>query len=191
MEGKRVNETLKNIKERYACRDYSDQMPSEEQLAAIAQAAIEAPSGMNRQFWHVAVVTNKELISEMEKEGLEMIRQTSQSGYERLMSRGGTLFYHAPCVVYFAIKTASPAGAELVDLGIIAQNVALAATSLGLASCHCGFAAMAFAGKKKESFKKKLQFPDGYECGMAVLLGYAKASGTPHVPDQSKISWIR
>ncbi|MDR1204938.1 MAG: nitroreductase family protein [Peptococcaceae bacterium] len=186
-----MNETLKNIKARYSCRDFAEQLPTNEQLAAITQAAIQSPSGMNRQFWHVIAVTNKALIAEMEKEGLDNLRKMDESSYQHLQSRGGTLFYHAPCMVFFAVKTAQPAGAELIDLGIIAQNTVLAATSLGLASLHCGFAAFVFAGNKNAHFKNKLKFPDGYECGMAVLLGYEKSPGIPHEPDPSKISFIQ
>ncbi|MDR1066187.1 MAG: nitroreductase family protein [Clostridiales bacterium] len=186
-----MNETLKNIKERCSCRDFTEQSPTNEQLTAIAQAAIQSPSGMNRQFWHVIVVTNKELISEMEKEGLDNLREIDESLYQHVKSRGGALFYHAPCMVFFPIKAAQPAGAELIDLGIIAQNTVLAATSLGLASVHCGLAAFAFAGNKNAYFKDKLKFPNGYECGMAVLLGYATSPGTPHEPDQSKILFIK
>ena len=186
-----MNEVLRIIKERYSCRDFEEWLPPEEQLIAITQAAIQSPSGMNRQFWHVIVVTNKELISEMEKEGLDNLKKLDESFYQHIMSRNGTLFYNAPCMVFFAIKTAHPAGAELIDLGVIAQNTVLAATSFGLASLHCGCAAFAFAGNKNEYFKKTLCFPDGYECGMAVLLGYAKLTAMPHEPNQSKISFIK
>jgi hypothetical protein len=51
--------------------------------------------------------------------------------------------------------------------------------------------AFALAGDKNEYFKNKLEFPAGYECGMAVLLGYAKSVGMPHEPIQSKISYIK
>jgi len=186
-----MNETLKIIKERYSCRDFEEQLPTEEQLTAVTQAAIQSPSGMNRQFWHVIVVTNKELISEMEKEGLDNLRNLNESFYQHIISRNGTLFYHAPCMVFFAIKTAQPTGAELIDLGVIAQTTVLAATSTGLASLHCGNVAFAFAGSKNEYFKKRLGFPDDYECGMAVLLGYAKSTSMPHEPNQSKISYIK
>lgn len=57
-----MNETLKVIAERYTCRDYKDEMPSDEILQAIAEAAIEAPSGMNRQAWRVIVVKDRALI---------------------------------------------------------------------------------------------------------------------------------
>ena len=186
-----MNETLKIIKERYSCRDFEKQLPPEELLTVIAQAAIQSPSGMNRQFWHVIVLTNKELISEMEKEGLNNLRNFDESFYQHIISRNRTLFNNAPCMVFFAIKTAQPAGAELIDLGVIAQTTVLAATSLGLTSLHCGNVAFAFAGNKNGYFKEKLGFPDGFECGMAVLLGYAKSISMPHKPDQSKISYIK
>ena len=186
-----MNETLKNIAERFSCRDYSDRKPSDEQLDLIAQAAIQAPSGMNRQQWQVIVLKNRELISEMEAEGLKTLASMpDQTMYQRIMARGGKLFYNAPCMIVIAIKEGYPKGAELVDCGILAQNIVLAATSLGINSVHCGFALMAFAGEKASSFKEKLKFPEGYECGMSILLGYANAPGTPHVPNQEKITVI-
>ena len=185
-----MNETLEIIRERYSCRDFTEQMPSNEQLNAIAQAAIQAPSGMNRQHWHVFVVTNAELISEMEQEGLINLKNTNSELYERVQSRNSGLFYHAPCMLLFAIKAAQPAGGEYTDLGITAQNAVIAAESLGLASLHCGMANLAFAGNKRDYFKNKLGFPEGYECGLAVLVGTAKNPGDPHEPDQSKITFI-
>jgi len=186
-----LNETLRNIKERYSCRDFEERLPSEELLTAISQAAIQSPSGMNRQFWHIIVVTNNELIAEMEQEAGKNLRNLSESFYQHIMSQNGNIFYNAPCMVFFAVKTAEPPGAELIDLGVVAQTTVLAATSLGLASLHCGNVAFAFAGTKNEYFKDKLGFPVGYECGMAVLLGYAKSIGIPHELDQSKILYIK
>lgn len=185
-----MNETLKIIKNRFSCRDFTEQQPTKEQLTMIAQAAIQSPSGMNRQFWHVIIITNSDLLSEMEQEAAAALYEMDQSFYQRVMSRSGAVFYHAPCMVLFAVKPAQPAGSELIDLGIIAQNTVLAATSLGLASLHCGLVNLAFAGTKRLYFKDKLEFPEGYECGMAVLLGTAKTSSTPHEPDSAKITFI-
>ncbi|MGI6403288.1 MAG: nitroreductase family protein [Oscillospiraceae bacterium] len=186
-----MNETLKTIAERYSCRDFNGVMPSDEDLRAITQAAIQAPSGTNRQHWHVIVVKNQQLLSQMEAEGLKMLAaMEDQSYYQRIMSRGGKLFYHAPCMILIAVKEAYPKGAELIDLGIVAQNVSLAATSLGIANVHCGLVGLAFAGDKACEFKTKLKFPEGYECGLGVLLGYANTVTPPHQPNQEKITWI-
>ena len=185
-----MNDTLKNIEARFSCRDFTNQPVSDEQIHAITQAALQSPSGMNRQLWQVIVIRNSDLIAEMEAEGIRTLAQINPALHQHIMSRNKGLFYNASCMILFAIKPAQPAGAELIDLGIIAQTTVLAATSLELASLHCGMAAFAFAGEKAGYFKKRLAFPDGYECGMAVLLGHAQKPGFPHAPDQTKITYI-
>ena len=185
-----MNETLRLIKERYSCRDFDKQMPTEEQLQAVALAAVQAPSGMNRQGWQIIVVRDEALIADMEKEGMSLLESMDKKTFERILSRGGHMFYHAPCMVMIAVKQAQPRGAELVDLGIAAQNAVLAATSLGLASLHCGLAGLAFAGEREAEFKARLSFPEGYECGLAVLLGTAKTLSVPHTPDMDKITYV-
>ncbi len=187
-----MNDTLKTIKQRYSCRSFvNGKMPDDASLNAIAQAAIEAPSGVNRQHWHISMVKNSTLISQMEAEGMLLLSSMpDKSLYQRIMGRGGKLFYNAPCMAVIAIKEASPKGAELIDLGIVAQNIVLAASSLGIANVHCGLAAFCFAGEKAAEFKEKLQFPQGYEFGIAVLLGYATAPSAPHLPDKNKVSFV-
>ena len=185
-----MNETLKLIKERFSCRNFSDRVPTGEELNLIAQAAIQSPSGMNRQHWEVIVITNKELLSELEQEGMKNLEKMDKDFYERIMSRTGNLFYNAPCMILISVKKAEPVGSEMVDLGIIAENVVIAATSLGFASLHCGLAGLAFAGDKREYFGDRLGFPEGYECGIGVLIGSAVNAGTPHEPDQSKITFV-
>jgi hypothetical protein len=114
-----------------------------------------------------------------------------KSMYERIMSRGGKLYYDAPCMIVVPIAKAEPAGAELFDCGIVSENIALAATSLGVDNLICGLAAFSFVGEKGTEFKQRLGFPEGYEIGIAVLLGHAaNPGGKPHEPDMSKISII-
>lgn len=186
-----MNDTLKIIAERFSCRRFTDQIPGEKELMAIAQAGIQAPSGMNRQYWHVIIVKDKSIIDEMDVEGMKILASMENKAmYERIMERGGKLFYNAPCMIVVAIKEAFPKGAELIDCGIVAQNIVLAASSLGVANMHCGFAGLAFAGSKGTEFKSRLQFPEGYECGIGILLGYAAGTFPPHVPNQEKITII-
>ncbi|MDR2090316.1 MAG: nitroreductase family protein [Clostridiales bacterium] len=184
----KTNETLETIAKRYSCRAfYPDRSVADCDLAAIAAAGLRAPSGMNRQNWQIITVKNKELIAEMEAEGMRVLSGfEDKSVYNRIAARGGRLFYGAPCLIMLSVKEAFPNGAEMIDLGIAAQNIALAAASLGIANCHCGLAAFCFAGSKREEFKRKLKFQEGYECGLAVLLGYAKEQSAPHAIDCNK-----
>ena len=68
-----MNETLKVIANRYYCRDFKNEVPSDEMIQAIAEAAIKAPSGMNRQAWRVIVVKDNKLIQDMESEGMSYL----------------------------------------------------------------------------------------------------------------------
>ena len=184
--------TIEAIKTRYSCRNFSDKTPPDEHLRMIAEAAVAAPSGMNRQHWRVIVLKDRKLIGELEAEGIKNLAALpDKSAYERIMSRGGKIFYNAPCMIIVPIVRAEPAGAEMFDCGILSENIALAATSLGIDNLICGFIAFSFTGDKNAGFKRRLGFPEGYGIGIAVLLGYAKEpGGKPHEPDLSKISFI-
>jgi len=187
-----MNEILRIIQSRFSCRSFSDRAPSDAELLAIASAGLAAPSGMNRQPWFLSVVKNRALISEMEQEGLLAIAAgEGLSIYKTLAARWGKLFFDAPCMIMIAVKEADyPKGAHLIDLGIVAQNIVLAAASLGIDNMHCGLAAFCFAGGKSAEFKTRLGFPEGYEPGYAVLLGYAKETRTPHAANPGKMTVI-
>lgn len=184
-------DTLESIHARYSCRAFANQMPGDEALRAVAHAAIAAPSAMNRQPWQVIVLKNPELLAELEAEGMQNLAALpDKSIYKRIQSRGGKLYYNAPCMVLVAVESTNDR-AELLDCGIVTENIALAATSLGMDTLICGLASFSFSGEKGESFKKRLCFPDGYDLGIAVLLGYAaNPGGVPHEPDENKIIWV-
>lgn len=186
-----MNETLKAIAERFSCRAYSDKVPQRTLLEAIALAAVQAPSGMNRQPWRINVVNSKELIDDMDREGMHNLSLLEdRSSYERILSRGGKLFYNAPCMIVIAVDKENAIGLEMIDCGIAAQNIVLAATSLGLASVHCGMIRHVFTGDRRAEFREKLRIPAGFDCGLGILLGYAEKVTEPHVPDQNKITFI-
>ncbi|MDD3013037.1 MAG: nitroreductase family protein [Candidatus Gastranaerophilales bacterium] len=51
---------LKEIKERYSVRSFSNRQPSDEQIQEILEAGRIAPSWMNVQPWHFIVINDKE-----------------------------------------------------------------------------------------------------------------------------------
>lgn len=186
-----MNDTLKVITERYSCRDFRDEMPSDEILQAIADAGIKAPSSMNRQPWRVIVVKDPELIRDIEEETFARISEMEDKTlYNRIVERGGKVFYTAPCMVVIPVFPDERC-LSLIDCGIVCQNITLAATSLGVNSVICGLARLAFLDDcKAEEFSKRLRFPEGYVFGISVLLGYANTSKAPHEPDKDKIIFI-
>ena len=74
-------DTIKAIRTRYSCRAFSDKMPSDEHLRTIAETAVAAPSGMNRQLWRVIVVKNKQLLADLETDVLRAFLYTTHFIY--------------------------------------------------------------------------------------------------------------
>lgn len=178
-----MNEVLKVIGSRYSCRSFTGEAVETEKIEALALAGVQAPSAMNRQAWQIIVIKDKAIIDEMNDYGMEVLKnQEDKSTYERMMSRGGKLLYNAPCMIVVAIKEG-----KTLDCGIVVENIALAATSLGLGNCICGMAALPLSNEK---FSKQI-LPEGYVFGTSILVGYATSNdGTPHEPDMSKITYI-
>lgn len=184
-----MNETLKTIAERYSYRDFTGEPIANNQVEELVKAALAAPSAINRQPWHVIVVTDKALIDEMNAEGLNVLGAAEdKSGYERIKARGGKMFYNAPCMI---IAASDNSGYAAMDCGILIQNVALAAHSLGLGSVICGMAGIPLNGLRGDEFKKRLKFPQGYNFGIAILVGEVKSGKEPHELDMSKVTYIK
>ncbi|MBO5371672.1 MAG: nitroreductase family protein [Lachnospiraceae bacterium] len=181
-----MNETLQTIKNRYSCRSYTGEPVEKEKIEAITLAGVQAPSALNKQPWQLIVLQDKSYIEEMDASVMDMLsKQQDTSTYERMMLRGGKVFYNAPCMIIIAKE----AGTDL-DTGIVVENMALAASSLGLGNVICGLMNLSFDTEKGDKFKAKL-IPDGYEFGVALLVGYAtEDSKTPHEPDLSKVKYI-
>lgn len=180
-----MNDTLKIIANRYSCRAYTGAPVEKEVLDAIALAAVQSPSAVDRQPWKIHVITDKKFLEEMDAEGMRILSEQDKMGYERFMDRGGNLYYNAPCMVLILKKP----GTDL-DCGIVSENVTLAAMSLGLGSVICGMAAMPFAGPKGDGFKARAGIDGDWEFGMSVLVGHAAKGKEPHAPDMSKVRFI-
>lgn len=184
-----MNETLNTIARRYSCRAFDGRPVEKEKIEAIALAAVQAPSAMNIQPWRVVAVTDKAWIEAVDSEGMHILAaMDDKSAYDRMMSRGGKLLYNTPAM-FIVLKKSDCPSAEL-DCGIVCQNIALSAVSLGLGSLICGLAKMPLGGEKAAQYREKLGIEDGWEIAITILTGYEVEPGTAHEPDMSKITYV-
>ncbi|MDR1793967.1 MAG: nitroreductase [Erysipelotrichaceae bacterium] len=179
-----MNETLKTIHARCACRRYSDKPVEREKIDEILKAALAAPSGLNKQGWRIIAIINKELMADLEAEEMRLLKAGDPAGYQRILSRGGVAFYNAP--VMFLIVSDKQSTYWPMDCAIVAQNIALAATSLGLGNVICAMSSMIFAGDKKEEFIRRCEVPEGFSYALSVLAGYADMDSKAHEIDPDK-----
>jgi len=181
-------EALKNIKERNSCRDFADTPLTEQQVKSLVEAALQAPSARNIQPWHVTCITDKSFIDEMDAEGLALLKAAEdQTAYNTIMSRGGKMLYNAPC--YFVISANDSMYAQ-IDSGILCQNIAIAAEALGLGSCIIGMIRTPLSGPRGAEFIKRMQFPEGYNFAISILVGHVNTGKPPHDMDFSKVTHI-
>jgi hypothetical protein len=136
---------------------------------------------------HVIVVRNTPLILEAEKAVVDyFVKKGETKVVERNRSRNNKVFYNAPVSFFLAVKNKSN-----TDVGIAAENISIAATSLGLGSILLGLPNVIFNDPDTAAYwKGKLGFPEGYEYGLAVAVGYAADTGKPHDIDLKKISYV-
>jgi nitroreductase len=172
---------------RRSTRAYSDKKVDDASVSLIAKAALAAPSGSNQQPINIIIVKNTALILELEKAVINYFVKVGDTAViERIKSRKDKVFYNAPVSFFLAVKDK-----KNTDVGIMSENIALAATSLGLGNIILGLPGVVFNDPDTADFwKSKLGFPPGYEYGLAVAVGYAADEGKPHDVDLSKISYI-
>jgi len=183
-----MNDTIKHIMQRNTCRDFKDTPLTDEQIEFLTNAALAAPSAINLQPWHVVMLTDKAFVDELDVEGMDILKTAEDKAtYERMMSRGGKLFYNAPSLM---IVLSDGTTWSTLDCGILCQNVVIAAESLGLGTCIVGMARIPLNGPKHEEYKKRLKIKDGYTFAIGILIGTVNTGKEPHELDKSKITYI-
>ena len=155
------NDTLKTIHERFSCRSFLSEKIRSDDLAAILQA-------------------DQALLDEIEQESL-----LNFSRYIGRPSQDSTIFYKAPCVIFIPVCSGRVISADL-DCGIVAQTICLAASSLQIGNVIVGMSKFAFDGNKKEYFSRKPRFPEGFEYGISIAIGYPKSFRAQHKSDPDK-----
>ena len=187
-----TNPTLQTIAERFSCRSYTGESIDPDKLKAIVQAGLQSPSAVDQQKWRLKVITNKALIDEMNDEALAMLKANSdQTAYERIMGRGGKVYYNAPAMI-LVMKVEEQAMTNMLDIdcGIMVQNMALAATSVGYNSVIVAMGGLVLTGPRSDYFKDKLRVAEGETFAIGLLLGEGNMTKDPHAIGWDKVSYI-
>ena len=179
-----MNETLKVIRERRSIRSYSSKQIGKNDLNDVLDAALAAPNARNMQQWHFTVIQDAALLDRL----VSAIRKNMPlTGIPLLVEKAKDpayhTFYHAPTVVMISGDRSSKHIA--IDGGTAAENMALAAQSLGISSCLIASSDLIFVGDTAEAYRKELRIPDGYDHVLCVALGYAEGDA-PVMPERNK-----
>ena len=165
------NETLKVISKRRSIRSYKPEQISEEEVQAIVEAAIYAPTAANLQSWHFSVVQNPALIAKIRETLKQNMLNSKVPGMaERASAPTFKAFHGAPTIIFLSQEASSNFGQ--IDCGIAAENIALAAESLNIGSCIMTSSVNLFLNDAAGELAREIGIPAGYKQVCAVTLGY-------------------
>jgi len=178
-----TNAVIDNMMARRSIRQYLDKPVEHAKLEQIAICGINAPSGMNQQPWEISIVEDYQFI-----QALTDIYKKANPEQVKRDKNFKNMFRNAPNL----ICVATPKGRGQLDAGMLAENMMLAAQSLGLGTCCLG-GPVRFLNASEESkpYLKKLGFSEGYELLYILAIGYPDEQPDAKPRDKSKIKYVK
>lgn len=169
--------TFDNLFSRRSIRTYNGKSITEEELGLIIKAAYAAPVGRARfDSLHITVISNREYLDKWED-------------YCEILTEHRP-FYGAPTVILVSslMPTTDLGGINVnfSNAAILVQNMAIAATELGIGSCHIWGAVRLL--NNNEELLKKLNLPEGMTPCCAITLGYTEEKYELRDIPENKIS---
>jgi nitroreductase len=147
-------ETLEAINARQSIRRFLGTPVEKEKIQMLLEAAIRAPSAMNKQCWRFVAVTDKETIVKLAKTNMVF------NGWLK----------DAPAVIVFCADPKDSVDMNglpyyMWDAALAAQNLVLAATDMGLGTCY-------LAAYDEKKVKDLLGIPEDLRVVCMTPLGY-------------------
>ena len=154
-----------------AFRSYTDEPVLKEQVEAVLEAGVWAPTAMQREPCRFIVIENKELIKYVSDETKPLAKQRFPTYAKHLSTEDDVICYNAPVLILVCTEKDKFADNNLADSVLATQNMFLKAYELGLGTCYMGFVSLL---KSKPDVLKKIGVPDNYEMMVPLILGHPK-----------------
>jgi nitroreductase len=161
------------IYKRRAVRSYQDRPLSEDILRKLLEAAVRAPSAINRQPWTFVVIEGKDALKEYSTRAKRSVLESMTPNSplieyrEILADPSFNIFYDAGTLVVICGISKNPGDAE--DCCLAAENFMLAALDFGLGTCPIGFAR---PWLNLPEVKDEFRIPSPYVPVMPIIVGY-------------------
>ena len=180
-----VNEALQTIYQRRAVRKYTNKPVAKELIEQIIDAGRMAPSAINKQPWRFYVLTKKAQILACSLEIEQKAEQFLHLAHGANMSLNDDFIFHNAPVVIFISAPKDNEWASM-DVGMCAENMMLAAKSLGIDSCPVGLARFV----EKTKFCSTLNIPENEHVLLAIILGYGDEQPEAKIRNRDNVFFI-
>lgn len=169
--------TLETICSRKSIRSYTGEGITQNELKQILTAANASPVGMGRyDEMHLTIVTN-----------LELLRKIDQAGAAMFGKPDIHPLYGAPVLILVSTKTPAERRENVAysNAAIIAHNMALEATELGIGVCHIWGAVAAVTASP--DIIKELNLPEDFIPCCGIVLGQTDCKYEPRDIPEDRI----
>ena len=204
---------LQLLKARRSRREFTDQAVPKDIIEKLLAAAVQAPSSINNQSVRYTVVTDREIIKQLSDGSAKFLKQfihmmksplwrtffklsahTQFDSYQELLPIAEILFeyqkagrdailYDPPCVIFLHAPKFDAFAPD--DAIFNAENILLAAETLGLGACVIGFASEPM--NRNPAMKALVGMPKDHKVFCAIVLGYPKFKYRSSVPKNPPI----
>ena len=134
-----MNQVIQQLKERKSVRVFADKQIPQEEISAILEAAVNAPTAGNQQLYTIIHVTDPQLKAQL----------AESCDHQPFIAKAPlVLVFCADCrkwyktFLEYGCEPRKPGVGDLLlavsDTNIAAQNAVVAAQSLGIGSCYIG-----------------------------------------------------
>ena len=179
------------IRNRRSCRAFSTEPVPKDALERIAQAALWAPSGKNRQNYRIFVVTGekKDELVDVANRSFPFIEKSLQELYdEKIVSFTRNFFKTlggAPALlVFYSMPTEEGHFVDTQTVSAAVENALLAATFEGLGSCW-----MTNPVHLRDEVDKILRV-EGMDLMAFVPIGYPAREPPAPPRKEGRVSWV-
>lgn len=154
-----TNEIIKNIIERRSIKQYKNTQITDEELKAVMEAGLYAPSGRGLQSPLMVAVQKEETMS-------QIVRMNAA-----VMDAKSNPYYDAPTVIL--VFAPVDRNTYIEDASCVLDTMMLAAHSIGLGSRWIHRERQMFETEEGKELMKKWGIPENYAGIGALALGYA------------------
>lgn len=180
-----ANDVFETIYQRRAVRRYADKTVDRAVVDQIVNAGRMAPSALNRQPYRMIIADDQKDIAAFAAAIQDIVKALMSLAHGvDLPKSEDPVFYKAPVVIFLA----GPEKDEWagIDIGMCAQNMMLAAKSIGLDSCPVGFASFV----TKTRMVSRLPLAAGEKVYLAVIVGYGEETPDFHGRKNDNVQYL-
>lgn len=161
--------TLEAIAKRVSVRAYKPEQIPEDALQAILKAGMAAPVGSGAyDTLHLTVIQDMALLNEIGEAVNELVF--------KVLGKRMNKNFGAPTMIVVSAKPGHMLGIEMANAATVLENMALAATDMGIDNIIWGGASAVIA--QNPELRAKARIPEGFKPALVASFGYGTAEET-------------